>query len=317
MDAFADALDDAAAARPDVADEDGPTVVQIAGGVVGGVVGGVAGGAGGVAVAAADMAGLASRAAAESGVGGRPAGAVTQVLEPPRRRRALRIGIAVTAAVIAVGLGIAAGTVWSRGRDGMSMDGPGISPVAKSIPADAKRIPADVKMMPANVKMMPAATERLPVDTARTPLVAGSATADTPGVAAGAVVTPSDKAGKSVDHVITPVKPGSKPPVRVIMPVATRIGSAKTVVTSVPSAAPSAAPAGSPDAGTGAIAVNASPWAYVSIDGHNYGQTPKVVNDLPAGNHSIFLNCPDTGRTETLQVLVKPGEKVVKIVNLE
>jgi serine/threonine-protein kinase len=45
------------------------------------------------------------------------------------------------------------------------------------------------------------------------------------------------------------------------------------------------------------LSINAVPWAYVRLDGRSLGTTPRRNLDLPAGTHSIELECPPLGRS--------------------
>jgi hypothetical protein len=56
----------------------------------------------------------------------------------------------------------------------------------------------------------------------------------------------------------------------------------------------------------GRLNVNAVPWAQVSIDGRESGETPLANVALPAGSHEIVFRHPQLGeRRET--VVIKPG----------
>jgi hypothetical protein len=56
------------------------------------------------------------------------------------------------------------------------------------------------------------------------------------------------------------------------------------------------------------------PWAYVTLDGHRLeGVTPMLDLSLPAGRHALTVQTSD-GRTQELDVLVRSGEHVTRIV---
>ncbi|MFO0712663.1 MAG: protein kinase [Sandaracinus sp.] len=49
-------------------------------------------------------------------------------------------------------------------------------------------------------------------------------------------------------------------------------------------------------AGTGALTVQALPWADVLLDGERLGRTPLRDRPVPAGDHELTLRCPPLGR---------------------
>jgi serine/threonine protein kinase len=62
-----------------------------------------------------------------------------------------------------------------------------------------------------------------------------------------------------------------------------------------------------PTAQDGFLSVNASPWAYITIDGKKTGKTtPLVKHALKPGQHSVTLVSED-GREKTVSVTIKPG----------
>ena len=54
-----------------------------------------------------------------------------------------------------------------------------------------------------------------------------------------------------------------------------------------------------PDWPKGSMAVNALPWAEVSIDGERVGETPIGSVAVPIGTHEIVFRHPDLGERRT------------------
>jgi len=64
----------------------------------------------------------------------------------------------------------------------------------------------------------------------------------------------------------------------------------------------------------GVLNLNASPWAYVSIDGKKVVKpTPLLNYKLPAGTHRIRLEAPG-GHVETIEVEIRAGQTVNRVV---
>jgi hypothetical protein len=61
--------------------------------------------------------------------------------------------------------------------------------------------------------------------------------------------------------------------------------------------------------GEGSIAVHATPWAYVTIDGAEAGETP-FERALPAGVHRLRARHPQLGKDEAV-VNLAPGQRYV------
>ena len=72
-------------------------------------------------------------------------------------------------------------------------------------------------------------------------------------------------------------------------------------------AAPPEAPPKAPPVGPGAVAISASPWAHITVDGKPIGTTPKTVS-LPSGRHVVTLTKGSAKTTRT--VVVRPGRKL-------
>jgi hypothetical protein len=54
-----------------------------------------------------------------------------------------------------------------------------------------------------------------------------------------------------------------------------------------------------PDWPKGSMALNALPWAEVSIDGERVGETPLGSVSVPIGTHEIVFRHPDLGERRT------------------
>jgi hypothetical protein len=57
---------------------------------------------------------------------------------------------------------------------------------------------------------------------------------------------------------------------------------------------------------TGMLSVNASPWAAVSIDRREVGETPLGNLELPAGPHEVVFRHPDFGERRR-QITLRAG----------
>jgi hypothetical protein len=60
--------------------------------------------------------------------------------------------------------------------------------------------------------------------------------------------------------------------------------------------------------GEGLLAVRATPFAAVSVDGTLKGTTPFKPFPLPSGSHRIDLSSAGTGARQTMTVRIRPGE---------
>lgn len=63
---------------------------------------------------------------------------------------------------------------------------------------------------------------------------------------------------------------------------------------------------------TGTLELRIRPYAEVSIDGHPIGDTPLPVQVLPLGHHKVRLVNPTLEKDVQLDVVIKPGENVLK-----
>jgi serine/threonine-protein kinase len=54
-----------------------------------------------------------------------------------------------------------------------------------------------------------------------------------------------------------------------------------------------------PDWPKGSLAVNALPWAEVSIDGERVGETPIGGISVPIGTHDVIFRHPELGERRT------------------
>ena len=53
----------------------------------------------------------------------------------------------------------------------------------------------------------------------------------------------------------------------------------------------------------GRLNVNAVPWADVSIDGHQVGQTPLANLSIPVGRHEVVLRHPQLGERREIVIV--------------
>ena len=67
--------------------------------------------------------------------------------------------------------------------------------------------------------------------------------------------------------------------------------------------------------GDGLLAIEASPWAEVSIDGEKLGETPREVQ-LAAGMHLVRAVHPQLGVREA-RVTVRAGHRTVWVAEME
>ncbi|HZS40032.1 MAG TPA: serine/threonine-protein kinase [Polyangia bacterium] len=76
---------------------------------------------------------------------------------------------------------------------------------------------------------------------------------------------------------------------------------------------PKAAPVETPVKleGEGTLVVASNPWAQISVDGSDRGQTP-VSLKLPAGKHTVVLTNPEFKINRSISVMVLPNETVRK-----
>jgi len=88
-------------------------------------------------------------------------------------------------------------------------------------------------------------------------------------------------------------------------------------------AAPAATRRAKRDGGTaapgprrGRLSVNALPWGTVQIDGREVGNTPLRNHPLPAGKHTVRIECPPLGRVATTRVDVPAGGSARILVDL-
>jgi len=70
--------------------------------------------------------------------------------------------------------------------------------------------------------------------------------------------------------------------------------------------------------GFGLLEANASPWAYVRIDGKPRGETPlRPPLKLPAGRHHAVFTNTELGRTVQKWFVIRPGKTTRLIVDME
>lgn len=68
--------------------------------------------------------------------------------------------------------------------------------------------------------------------------------------------------------------------------------------------------------GTGLLSLNTLPWSQVYVDGESIGHTPVLEQPLSAGAHTIRLLNPELGLAKELQIQVKPGQTLKKLIDL-
>ncbi|HKP55342.1 MAG TPA: PEGA domain-containing protein, partial [Polyangiales bacterium] len=73
------------------------------------------------------------------------------------------------------------------------------------------------------------------------------------------------------------------------------------------------AAAGAP---TAMLKLNSTPWSEVYVDDRHVGHTPVLGLPLTAGKHTIRLVNPQLGGKKTIKIQLKPGQTLVKIVQL-
>ena len=82
-----------------------------------------------------------------------------------------------------------------------------------------------------------------------------------------------------------------------------------------PAAPPPAAP--TPATGTATLTVVAEPWARVTIDGQNYGETPLGKLSLPAGEHRLTLVNDHIVGVIRDTVRLEPGQTLLRRYNFQ
>jgi serine/threonine protein kinase len=69
--------------------------------------------------------------------------------------------------------------------------------------------------------------------------------------------------------------------------------------------------------GSGVLRINTRPWSKVSVDGVLKGNTPQMSLKVAAGTHTVTLENPEFGIKQTLQLSVKSGETVTRVLTLK
>jgi serine/threonine-protein kinase len=121
-----------------------------------------------------------------------------------------------------------------------------------------------------------------------------------------------------------PVKPVVPPPIAVVD------AGAAAVPDAAVAAKPDAGPAAQPDAGTeidagaavaplvpvaaknGRLELRIRPYATVYLDDRKLGDTPLPAINVPVGKHKLRLVNPAFGKDVELNIVIHPGENVVK-----
>ncbi len=76
------------------------------------------------------------------------------------------------------------------------------------------------------------------------------------------------------------------------------------------------ADAGAPDTTPGLLALDATPWATVTLDARSLGETPLANVRVAPGAHTLVFKNPDTGRSAKRVVQVQPGKPLAVRVDL-
>jgi serine/threonine-protein kinase len=66
----------------------------------------------------------------------------------------------------------------------------------------------------------------------------------------------------------------------------------------------------------GALVLEATPWAEVTVDGRRVGETPLANVPVPPGVHTLVFKNPETGKSVRRVVTVYPGQRVSAKVDL-
>ena len=64
------------------------------------------------------------------------------------------------------------------------------------------------------------------------------------------------------------------------------------------------------------VSIDASPWGQVWLDGRSLGDTPLSELKVTPGEHQLKVSNPETGKTNTQRLTVKPGERRTVRVDL-
>ncbi|MBL8921216.1 MAG: protein kinase [Myxococcaceae bacterium] len=70
------------------------------------------------------------------------------------------------------------------------------------------------------------------------------------------------------------------------------------------------------DRSPGALVLDATPWAEVTVDGRRVGETPLANVSVPPGLHTLVFRNPETGKSVRRVVTVYPGQRVSAKVDL-
>ena len=67
---------------------------------------------------------------------------------------------------------------------------------------------------------------------------------------------------------------------------------------------------------SGTLRVQTRPWSQVFVDGKLIGNTPQMSIAVNAGAHTVTLVNDEFGLRKTIQVTVRDGETVTRVLNL-
>ncbi|HVU00414.1 MAG TPA: serine/threonine-protein kinase [Polyangiaceae bacterium] len=215
--------------------------------------------------------------------------------EDPARKRDARAVVGLGVFAFAIGWVLVSGLL-SRGR-GEPVRGPDAVAVT---PAAAPPALAETVSLAPTARERPTAVAFAPAEAAAPP--PGLVATDAPATAPSSVL--SRPRGPAL-ALATNEQRGPRP-------VATK-------------AAPPAAERREPDPPTdtaaaptfGALTLDSSPWALVSVQGKPLGQTPIVGAKLPAGTHVLTLVNPELGLKTTYAVTIEAGKTTSRRIGLE
>ena len=89
-----------------------------------------------------------------------------------------------------------------------------------------------------------------------------------------------------------------------------------------PVLAPSLSPAPAPSTAAevevepARLSINAMPWAEVRVDGRLVGNTPLRRVEVEPGAHRLTLHCPPLGRSETLEIELRAGQRARVVADM-
>jgi serine/threonine-protein kinase len=211
----------------------------------------------------------------------------TEARPPPRARARLWLGTAI-AVLLAVAGGAAGWKAWrEKGRARSAVlasptPSAALSPARSPLPMEVEGPPSPSTQTPAPVTAIPSSpTQSQRPSSTLSPL----------------------RGAKEAEH---PPSPSAIPSTVTATPTSP---STTSRATPTPASTPPSTTTPAMQQGEGSIAVHATPWAYVTIDGAAAGETP-IDRPLPSGLHRLRAQHPTLGNDEIL-VNLKPGQRYV------